>query len=120
MVQICIPTLGLWVVTFVDLGLRCMLIFGFVGLWCMLYSDVDFLGLWCLLIYGFVGLWCMLSESKSTTHLVKILNPEWNQVYAFSKDLIQASLGLVVHGGRKSGFEFCVFCVWFQSIRKSC
>ena len=24
-----------------------------------------------------------------------------------------------VHGGRKSGFEFCVFCVWLQSIRKS-
>ena len=70
-----------------------------------------------MLIYGFVGLWCMLSESKSTTHLVKISNPEWNQVYAFSKDLIQASLGLVVHGGQKSGFEFCVL---FQSIRKSC
>ena len=117
MVEICIPTVGLWVVTFVDLGLRCMLIFGFVGLWCMLYSDVDFLGLWCLLIYGFVGLWCMFSESKSTTHLVKISNLEWNQVYAFSKDLIQASLGLVVYGGQKSGFEFCV---WFQSIRKSC
>ena len=32
---------GLWIVTFVDLGLWCMLIFGFVGLWCMLYSDVD-------------------------------------------------------------------------------
>ena len=45
-----------------------------------------------MLIYGFVGLWCMLSESKSTTHLVKISNLEWNQVYAFSKDLIQASL----------------------------
>ena len=71
MVEICIPTVGLWVMTFVDLGLWCMLIFGFVGLWCMLYSDVDF---W---VCG-------------------------------------------VHGGRKSGFEFCVFCVWFQSIRKSC
>ena len=34
----------------------------------------------------------MLSESKSTTHLEKISNPEWNQVYVFSKDLIQASL----------------------------
>ena len=34
----------------------------------------------------------MLFESKSTTHLEKISNPEWNQVYAFSKDLIQASL----------------------------
>ena len=45
-----------------------------------------------MLIYGFVGLWCMLSESKSTTHLEKISNPEWNQVYVFSKDLIQASL----------------------------
>ena len=54
MVEICIPTMGLWVVTFVDLGLWCMLIFGFVGLWCMLYSDVDFLGLWCMLSYGFV------------------------------------------------------------------
>ena len=41
MVEICIPTVGLWVVTFVDLGLWCMFIFGFVGLWCMLYSDVD-------------------------------------------------------------------------------
>ena len=39
-----------------------------------------------------MGLWCMLSESKLTTHLEKISNPEWNQVYAFSKDLIQASL----------------------------
>ena len=28
MVEICIPTVGLWVVTFLDLGLRCMLIFG--------------------------------------------------------------------------------------------
>ena len=34
----------------------------------------------------------MLSESKSTTYLEKISNPEWNQVYVFSKDLIQASL----------------------------
>ena len=42
------------------------------------------MGLWCMLIYGFVGLWCMLSESKSTTHLEKISNPEWNQVYALS------------------------------------
>ena len=48
--------------------------------------------MWCILIFGFVGLWCMLFESKSTTHLEKISNPEWNQVYAFSKDLIQASL----------------------------
>ena len=34
----------------------------------------------------------MLSESKSTTYLEKISNPKWNQVYVFSKDLIQASL----------------------------
>ena len=34
----------------------------------------------------------MFSKSKLTTHLEKILNPEWNQVYAFSKDLIRASL----------------------------
>ena len=34
----------------------------------------------------------MSSESKSTPCLEKILNPEWNQVYAFSKDLIQYSL----------------------------
>ena len=34
----------------------------------------------------------MLSESKLTTYLEKISNPEWNQVYVFSKDLIQASL----------------------------
>ena len=45
-----------------------------------------------MLIFRFVGLWCMLSESKSTTYLEKISNPEWNQVYVFSKDLIQASL----------------------------
>ena len=32
-VEICTPTMGLWVVSFVDLGLWCMLIFGFVGLW---------------------------------------------------------------------------------------
>ena len=37
----------------------------------------------------------MLSESKLTTHLEKISNPEWNQVYAFSKDLIQALLLVV-------------------------
>ena len=34
----------------------------------------------------------MSFESKSTLRLEKILNPEWNQVYAFSKDLIRASL----------------------------
>ena len=34
----------------------------------------------------------MSFESKSTPRLEKILNPEWNQVYAFSKDLIQYSL----------------------------
>ena len=34
----------------------------------------------------------MSFESKSTLRLEKILNPEWNQVYAFSKDLIQYSL----------------------------
>ena len=34
----------------------------------------------------------MSSESKSTPCLEKISNPEWNQVYAFSKDLIQYSL----------------------------
>ena len=32
------------------------------------------------------------SESKSTPRLEKISNPQWNKVYAFSKDLIQASL----------------------------
>ena len=59
MVEICIPTVGLWIVSFVDMGLWCMWIFGFVV---MLYSDVDF---WVCGVYG----------------------------------------------GRKSGFEFCVFCV---------
>ena len=34
----------------------------------------------------------MSFESKSTPRLEKILNPKWNQVYAFSKDLIQYSL----------------------------
>ena len=32
------------------------------------------------------------SESKLTPRLEKISNPEWNQVYDFSIDLIQASL----------------------------
>ena len=106
------------------------------GLWLLLIWVCGvcwFLGLWVcgvccipMLIYGFVvcvDLWvCGVckSKSKSTTHLEKISNSEWNQVYAFSKDLIQVSLGLVVHGGQKSRFEFCVFCIWFQSIRKSC
>ena len=31
----------------------------------------------------------MLFESKSTIHLEKISNPEWNQVYAFSKILFR-------------------------------
>ena len=52
-VEICIPTMGLWVVSFVDLGLWCMLIFGFVGLWCMLSESKS-------TICGFVGI-CTLS-----------------------------------------------------------
>ena len=58
-----------------------------VWVWITRQWVVWFLGLWCMLIYGFVGLWCMLSKSKSTTHLEKISNPEWNQLYAFSKIL---------------------------------
>ena len=40
-----------------------------------------------MLIYGFVGLWCMLSKSKSTTHLEKISNPEWNQLCMETENL---------------------------------
>ena len=73
------------------------------------------MGLWCMLIYGFVGLWCMLSESKSTTHLEKISNPEWNQVYAFSKILFRLRWVWLCMEAENLGLSFVFFVFGFKA-----
>ena len=67
------------------------------------------------LIFGFVGLWCMLSKSKSTTHLEKISNPEWNQVYAFSKILFRLRWVWLCMEAENLGLSFVFFVFGFKA-----
>ena len=61
-----------------------------------------------------MGLCCMLFESKLTTHLEKISNPEWNQLYAFSKILFRLRWVWLCMEAKNLGLSFVFFVFGFK------